>query len=74
MIIDFDKANGSDLSVRAVFKNGKFLGTDIEVAAERGRKDFNADYQLSDNPYHAGTELFKQWAKGFLDALNELNN
>lgn len=42
-----------------------------DEAEAKGRENFYASYELSDNPYSKNTKQFLAWAYGFLDAKDE---
>lgn len=38
---------------------------------ERGRENFRADFKITNNPYPKNSQAHIDWARGFLDELNE---
>jgi len=45
-----------------------------EEAEAKGRENFYASYELSDNPYPKDSRQFLAWAFGFMDARDQSNN
>ncbi|WP_158000901.1 MULTISPECIES: hypothetical protein [unclassified Pseudoalteromonas] len=37
---------------------------------DRGRENFCADFEITDNPYPKNTQAHEDWSRGFLDQLN----